>query len=208
MKEIKQVEKAHYEFGRYMSKERWISVWHQLDEVLSLGGQGVLEVGPGAGIFKEISRIYGMQVDTLDVSPDLEPDFVGSATALPFEDNSYDIVCAFQMLEHLPFELSIQAFKEMVRVSNNHVIISLPDAKPVWYYRIHLPKFGTFKWLVPRPLSLPKKHHFNGQHYWEIGKRGYHLSRVLKEFSCGAELIKTYRVKEHTYHRFLIFKLS
>ena len=54
----KQVEKAHYEFNSYMSKERWISVWHQLDEIQKLKPENVLEVGPGPGLFKIIAAAF------------------------------------------------------------------------------------------------------------------------------------------------------
>lgn len=45
----KQVEKSHYDFTRYMSRARWQSLWHQLDEVLQLHPARVLELGPGGG---------------------------------------------------------------------------------------------------------------------------------------------------------------
>lgn len=144
----KQVEKGHYEFSRYMSKSRWCSVWHQLDEVQKLKPNRVLEVGPGPGLFKTVAATFGISVETLDFDPDLKPDHVGSATAMPFDDASYDVVCAFQMLEHLPYEASLQAFGEMARVSRRHVIISLPDARPVWRYQVHIPKFGPCDFFI------------------------------------------------------------
>jgi len=45
----KQVDKSIYEFNRYMTKERWSSVWYQLNEVQRLKPEKVLEVGPGPG---------------------------------------------------------------------------------------------------------------------------------------------------------------
>ncbi|HFE37487.1 MAG TPA: class I SAM-dependent methyltransferase, partial [Gammaproteobacteria bacterium] len=132
MSETKQVNKEHYEFQRYLSKARWNSVWHQLDEVIRLQPESVLEIGPGPGVFKNMATLFGVKVETLDIDPELMPDHVGSVTALPFEDNSYDVVCAFQILEHLPYDVALRAFNEIVRVSRSHVVISLPDAKPVW----------------------------------------------------------------------------
>jgi SAM-dependent methyltransferase len=135
----------------YMNKCRWASVWHQLDEVIQLQPASVLEIGPGPGVFKHMATLFGISVETLDFDPDLKPDHVGSATALPFAEGSYDVVCAFQMLEHLPYSDAQQAFAEMRRVSRRHVVISLPDAKQVWRYSLHVPKFGSFDFLVPRP---------------------------------------------------------
>lgn len=43
---------------------------------------------------------------------------------LPFEDNSFEITCAFDVLEHLEqFHL---IFEEMVRISSKQILISLP----------------------------------------------------------------------------------
>lgn len=205
MKEMKQVDKSHYEFSRYMHKARWNSVWHQLDEVIRLKPGSVLEIGPGPGVFKNMASLFGVKVETLDIDPELRPDHVGSATALPFDDNTYDVVCAFQILEHLPYDVALKAFKEMVRVSRGHVVISLPDAKPVWRYHFYIPKLGVFDWLLSRPFHRMQRHHFDGEHHWEINKHGYHLSRVLEDFGAACSLTKTYRVVENPYHRFLSF---
>lgn len=202
----KQVDKSHYEFERYMGKARWSSVWHQVDEVLKLKPNKVLEIGPGPGVFKHIAQLFGAQVETLDMDPALNPDHVGSATALPFAAGSFDVVCAFQMLEHLPYVTSLQAFKEMARVSDRNLVISLPDARTMWRYCFHLPKFGVFDLLVPRPTLRIPIHQFDGEHYWEINKKNYELDKVIRDFSQFAELINTYRVIENPYHRFFIFK--
>ena len=206
MNEKKQVERTHYEFVRYMNKGRWASVWHQLDEVIRLEPANVLEIGPGPGVFKQVAGLFGLTVETLDLDPDLKPDHVGSATAMPFADASYDVVCAFQMLEHLPYKTALQAFAEMVRVSRQHVVISLPDARPVWQYRYHVPKFGTRSLLFPRPILKQPEHVFDGEHHWEINKKGYDLAWVIKDFGRLCHLTRTYRVFENPYHRFFVFQ--
>ena len=201
----KQVNKDHYNFSSYMAKTRWISVWHQLDEVLTQNPNSVLEVGPGPGVFKAIAGIFDVKVETLDLDPELKPDHVGSATDLSFPENSFDVGCAFQMLEHLPYDIALQAFKELVRVSSKRVIISLPDAKRVWRYSADIPKFGQIQLHFPRPFSKPKEHVFDGEHYWELNKKGYSLEKVVDDLCLSADLLKTWRVHENPYHRFFVF---
>lgn len=208
MKYEKQVDKSIYEFSSYMTKQRWCSLWHQLDEVQKLKPERVLEIGVGPGLFKTIAATFGILVETLDFDPDLQPDYVGSATEMPFSDAAYDVVCAFQMLEHLPYEASLQAFREMVRVSRRYVVISLPNARSVWPYKIHIPKFGTHDFLMPRPQFKAPVHEFDGQHYWEINKKSYDLSRIIDDFTVHATMEKTYRVGENPYHQFFVFKTS
>ena len=201
----KQVSSSHYAFDRYMAKPRWNSMWHQLDEVLKLRPDRVLEVGPGPGVFKQVAAGFGLRVETIDLDPELRPDHVGSATSLPFEDGAFDVVCAFQMLEHLPFDASMRAFGEMMRVARRHVVISLPDAEPAWRYVLHVPAVGP--WSITLRIPLWKKaHRFDGEHYWEINKKGYALGRVLRELGQSGRLVRTFRVPENTYHRFFVFE--
>lgn len=202
----KQVDSSHYNFKSYMNKARWASVWHQVSEVIDLSPKKVLEVGPGAGVFKAITEIFGINTETLDLDPDLKPDHVGSATAIPLPDSYCDVVCAFQMLEHLPYLESIKSFEEMERVTSRFIVISLPDAKSVWRYSGDIPKFGNFDKLINRPFTIAKQHKFDGEHHWEINKKGYELEKIIKDFSELASLLKTYRVKENPYHRFFLFE--
>lgn len=202
----KQVDKSHYDFSDYMSRARWSSVWHQLDEVIKLNPFKVLEIGPGRGLFKSVAGLYGVDVETLDIDPELCPDYVSRATSLPFTDNSYDVVCAFQVLEHMPYQDSLKALCEMVRVSKSAIIISLPDAKPLRRYVFFIPILGHFDFLIPRLFAKPVAHKFDGEHYWEVNKADYPLSRIISDFVRCANIIKTFRVKENPYHRFFIFK--
>lgn len=201
----KQVDKKHYEFAHYMTKKRWFSLWHQLDEIQRLKPAKVLEVGPGPGLFKTVAAVFGITVETLDFDPDLKPDYVGSAIAMPFRDETYDVVCAFQVLEHLPYEVSLQAFAEMVRVCRSHVVISLPDARIAYRYQFYLPRVGTYDFLIHRPQVKARPHAPELEHYWEINKLNYPVSRIVKDFTKHIRLVNTYRVPEHPYHRFFIF---
>ena len=205
MKATKQVHKDHYRFDRYMTKLRWISVWHQIDEVLRLEPETVLEIGPGSGLFKSAASLFGITVETLDLDPELQPDHVGSITDIPLKDSGYDVVCAFQVLEHLPYESSLKAMSEMARVSRRNVVISLPDARAVWRFQFYIPKLRSFDLLIPRPQFHAQDHQFDGEHYREISKNGYQLEKVSSDLNSIIDLKKTYRVKENPYHRFFIF---
>jgi len=206
MEFLKQVDKEIYEFARYMSKARWASMWHQLDEVQKLNPESVLEIGPGPGLFKVVATAFGLSVQTLDLDPELNPDHVGSATALPFSNSTFDVVCAFQMLEHLPYEYAIRAFGEMARVTRSRIILSLPDARRALQFKIYIPKLGTKDLLVPRPAFRAKVHAFDGEHYWEVNKLGFSLEKVVRDFSNRARLLRTFRVYENPSHRFFVFE--
>ncbi|WP_211260228.1 class I SAM-dependent methyltransferase [Xenophilus azovorans] len=193
-----------------MTKARWASVWHQLDEVLKQNPKSVLEIGPGPGIFKNIAVNIGLNFKTLDLDPELNPDYIGSADALPLPDNSFDAVCAFQVLEHMPFDTSMKALQEMCRVAKKIAIISLPEAGYCWPNTISLPYIRKVQFIIKNPFKKPQKHVFDGEHYWEIGKQGYDLPRVMDAIKSHAQKnckISTYRVHENPYHRFFILDL-
>lgn len=205
---MKQVDRSHYDFARYMSRARWASIWHQLDEVLRLAPAQVLEVGPGSGVFKAAATAFGQQVITLDPDPELRPDIVGSALALPLTDDAVDLTCAFQVLEHLPYSDALLAFSEMTRVARRHVVISLPDAKPLWHYRVHVPHIGSRDLWMARPFHRPRKHVFDGEHHWEINVEGFPLQRVCHDLGRMARLIRRFRAPDNAYHHFFVFEVS
>lgn len=206
----KQVEKSHYDFTSYMTKARWTSTWHQLKEVIDTRPESVLEIGPGAGIFATCARLYGLSVETLDLDPELRPDYIGSADNIPLADSSIDTVCAFQVLEHMPFEHSLKALAECCRVARKAVVLSLPDVAEGWAETINFPYLRTLRFVLRNPFARPRLHVFNGEHYWEINKQGYELADVISRMRKVAQRhdLRTFRVHENLYHRFFVFTKS
>lgn len=203
-----QVEPNHYFNKSYDSKERFISYWHQINEFVRLEPDSVLEIGIGSGFVSKYLKERDINITTLDFDLNLNPDRVGSVLDIPFEDNSFEVVGCYEVLEHLPFENFNKALAEIFRISKSCAILSLPDVNRVYRVYVHLPKVGVFKKLIPLP-QLKNIHKFDGEHYWEIGKVGYPLSKIVcKIQKSGFKIEKTYRVFEQPYHRFFILKKS
>jgi predicted SAM-dependent methyltransferase len=141
----------------------------------------------------------------MDIDSYLNPDLRGSIANIPFTDETFDVVACFELLEHLPYEQLIPISQEIHRVSKKFAILSLPDANRVLRLYIHLPKFGELKTFIPIPRLKPAKHKFNGKHYWEIGKEGFPLHRIIADVKrTGFHIQKTYRTFGNPYHRFFI----
>lgn len=51
------------------------------------------------------------------------------ATALPFQDKSFDTVLAIELIEHLTKANGLQAFKEFERIARRCIILSTPNRK-------------------------------------------------------------------------------
>jgi SAM-dependent methyltransferase len=206
-----QVSKEHYQFETYVGKQRWASYWTQINEILKQQHQNILSIGVGDGIVTNILRNSGKNVVTFDIDPELVPDVVGSVIKLPFDNSSFDIVCAFQVLEHLPYDDSVKALNELLRVSKHSVIISLPNQKPVRQFHLSFPFIRQFRLLLSNPFWVPKIHNFDGEHYWEINAKNYELKRIEIIFNEIAKakdknIFESFRLYENPYHHFFIFR--
>lgn len=113
------------------------------EAVTALSPPSVLDVGCGEGVVTEriARRLPSATVVGLDVGdPGLLPEWEkrssnrlsflpGSAYALPFADDSFAVVAAFEVFEHL--ERAEDALAELTRVASNALVVSVPR-EPVW----------------------------------------------------------------------------
>jgi len=100
----------------------------------------ILEIGAGEGIVTQrmIERFPHAAVTGLDLPDDDLLDhwrdrglscLFGDATALPFADDTFDLVLAVEVFEHLPDPPA--ALAELDRVCSGHLIASVPF-EPLW----------------------------------------------------------------------------
>lgn len=198
-----QVEAAFYGFTSYVHLQRWISYWYQIDAVLRQKPATVLEIGPGTGVTTAALRQAGVAVTTFDFDPALKPDIVGDVLELAqtLEPKSYDVVCIFQVLEHLPFERFEAAVAALATVARHKVVISLPH----WGYPLEL-RFrllkDRFRWAFARKFARPKTWSFDGQHHWELGTRGHGVADIAAVLGRHLTIEKQYFCPDYSYHYF------
>ncbi len=101
----------------------------------------VLDVGCGKGYLCQFLKEYGANIIGLDYSQYSVDNKVcdrvmlGDMTDLSqFKDNTFDLVISRENFEHLTLEQCEKAFKEMVRVTNKYIYMTIwletrPDAK-------------------------------------------------------------------------------
>jgi len=101
----------------------------------------ILDVGCGTGNILLMLREFGeaVGVDSSDVALEFcrtrnltDLHLTSPGAALPFPDGSFDVVCAFDLLEHL--ENDLQCLNEMKRVLRKHgkIIITVPAHPYLW----------------------------------------------------------------------------
>ena len=201
-----QVDKSHYALGAYGFEGRFVSYYWQLKLVLDRAPQSIVEVGVGDGVFGNFIRDNtAIDYRSVDIAEDLHPDSIGSITALPLPDKNCDIACAFEVLEHLPFEEFDTAIAELTRVARKFVAVSVPHFGPMLSFSLKIPFIPKIRFAVKIPY--PKAHVFNGQHYWEIGKKGYPVSLIRQKLAAHGHLVADFVPFNSEYHHFFVLEV-
>jgi ubiquinone/menaquinone biosynthesis C-methylase UbiE len=199
-----QVDKSHYKFETYINKNRFSSYYYQLKYIERLNPYNFLEIGGGAGILKKLIP-DNIKYFNVDVSKELNPDIIATVEQLPFKDNEFDLVGCFQVLEHLPFEKFSRLLEELGRVCSGNVLISLPYANHKIMVEITLPKSKMIALNIIIP-KFYKPHKFDGQHYWEIGKKNYSQKKIRRIIENIFKVKEIFTPKENTYHTFFLLE--
>jgi len=194
----------YYQFKKYDYLDRWVSYWHQINEILKLKPKTVLEIGIGNKTVSDYLKKQGLEVKTLDISKELEPDYVASVIDMPLNNNSFDVVLCAEILEHLPFEDFEKALLELKRVNKKYIVLSLPHFGPSLKINFKVPFIKEVK--IAFKIPYHPKHKLGGVHYWEIGKKGYLQKRIRNVIKKYFEIQKEFVPFENQYHHFYILK--
>ena len=130
----------------------------------------LLEVGCGPGILLDLAESLGFgPVKGIEAVPqccDGNRIIQGWAHALPFEEDSFDVACMFDVIEHLLPGDDERACRELYSVARKHILISASNRKSVhcgWDLHINKRDYGEWqrlfeKWM-PGKISLRPSHH-------------------------------------------------
>ena len=209
-----QVKKEHYFRRKYNSLNRFISYFYQVDLVSSLvsaGDSKILEIGVGNAFVSDYLKKIGYNVVTCDFDERLKPDIVADIRDLNLGENSYSVVTAFEILEHIPYEDFEKTLNNLKKISYKFVVISLPYRSTSVEFVLKIPFIRTlfnndflvfflrFPWFFKGFAS-------SGQHYWEIDGYKYRLSKVLKILKNNFKSVKKIRPVLDGYRLFFILE--
>lgn len=205
-----QVGYSHY-LENYDGLTRFISYYYQIDLALNLKINNCLEIGIGNKTVSSVLTHRGVNMTTCDFDSDLKPDYVADIRELPFDDKSFDLVMACQVLEHLPWNDLSRALKELERVTSKYAIISLPYSSIYFELIVKIP---FFKHLIKKAcidfcLRIPLffiRFKPTSEHYWEIGWRGYSIRKIRKALQESFDIIDEKRPVLNPYHHFFILQ--
>lgn len=113
-------------------------VFHLLKILNKIDFNSCLDIGGGEGYLSHlIDKAFGVKGYNSDISHEAclrakelfnTDSATLNASALPFKDNSFDVVICSEVIEHLEFP--VFAMKELLRVAKKYVLISTVEIEP------------------------------------------------------------------------------
>ena len=149
------------EEGWFFYDHAWILLHHL---VTKIRGESLLDVGCGTGVALSVIKALKplLTVEGIEPSSDAREIWnkrnikvvVGTATCLPFDDNSYDSVISSHVIEHIHDDAL--AIREIFRVAKKRSIIVVPsgnvDEKNPGSPHVHYYNRINFKELIVQNL--------------------------------------------------------
>ena len=132
----------------------------------------------------------------------------------------YDLVVAFQVLQHIKISKLQTAVANICKTSNKSIIVSVPYFSPQYlYFKFRLPSFfSRFRLKLNYEyffrISLKKKKervYKNGEnsyhaHYWELGRTTMSEETFKSLFeNNGFKPVKYFSCPSYPYHHFIVF---
>ncbi|MDO8424098.1 MAG: methyltransferase domain-containing protein [bacterium] len=198
-----------YKSEGYLSARRWSSYAIQVREAMLAKPGSILEVGPGNGVVTGILRSLGFKVETLDVDERLGTNHVGSITdeeTVKSLAGKFDLIMACQIFEHIKYEDFLKALRLIRRVAPR-AVISLPHTElhsRFFYLNLKMPIISNFTF-AKKIIYKTVDHVFNGEHYWEMGKRGYPTGKVARDIKASGWCIeKSFFNPDNPFHYFFV----
>jgi SAM-dependent methyltransferase len=203
-----QIPSDYYFSNKSLSLDRFISYFYQLDAIRKSNPQSILLIGVGDNVVPYVlKRNNKYKVTTLDYDARFESDIVGDIRSLPFSNKSFDMICAFEVLEHIPYEDLDTALKEIARVAKKNVVISVPHRRTGFEMAFKFPfirslfKRDFLRIAIRFPIRFPG-FAISRQHHWEIDGQTTRLRNFRMALRKNFNIVKEATPVLDFYKRF------
>lgn len=204
--------------GKFSNKNYGLSYLEQIRVMSDLKVSSILEIGPGDMLSSLYFKTLDVTFDTMNIP--------NSATNSKFQSKledfdtsliteKYELVAAFQMLEHSPYEYFPENILKMSQMSSRYVFLSLPfDCVGfdflLTFGRSQKAKRRKFGFWLPsfRPNRRYRDEYMKefpwAVHYWEIGRKKFPIKRIINDIEgANLKVIRHYH-GDYPYHYFIL----
>lgn len=140
----------------YEDSKRWGKGYHRINldrailtaQAVPGNARNILEVGSGDGLIFNALRQRGYDPVALDISGKALKHIQGgklvqgTANQLPFASNSFDLVLACEVLEHIPNPIYKTVLEEIIRVAKKYILITVPYREKLEWNHARCPSCG------------------------------------------------------------------
>ena len=206
---VRAIPKDYYSFESYNSKNRILTYWYQITEIISTKPKSVLEIGIGSGMITGYLKQIGIEVKTLDVNRNLNPDFLYSV--LDLKNNAlniglYDVVVCCRVLHHVEFINLEHALENIHSTTKKYVVLSLPVDEARFYLMSRYTSSPIFTISIKFPNFFKKLYKQIakgniGSGLWQINSsKETSLQNVNSIINKNFKIIRGYQVPEDKSH--------
>jgi len=210
---VKHKKEAYFDaewINQLETRNQWNLYWMQqhIMQPYIKKDHNLVELGVGSGFTSNYLKSRGFSIKTIDIDPAKNPDIVCDATNWnPSE--YYNGFLAFQVFEHMPFEIFEKTIKNLSNLKVEYLYISVPhnfmSKKSLVRGNIYLAKLGKFDLELRWPPFGSKKIKTRS-HFWELNDKSISMDRYLNVYKdAGYKRILDERV---SYAHFNVFKLE
>lgn len=148
------LESLYYENSEFWTLENTndedIKRFEEICKSFPKDAENVLDVACGNGLFLNylnnlniFKRLHGLERSKEALKYVRVNKTHGSADLLPFKDNEFDLVTILEAIEHFPCSIYEKSLKELCRVSNKYVLITVPNDQKLELTLIACPQCKT-----------------------------------------------------------------
>lgn len=192
-------------WAEQLNLSNFVNSYYQYRDLQRCGEpRNVLIIGPGQGLDAVVLRWRGYHVTTFDIDETFKPDVRGSVHEMTmFADAQFDAVIASHVVEHVAVPYLDSSLKEIARVGR-YAVIYVPVAGRHCQMRLMPGVKGidlstildVFNYLH-KPDGVTARY-AQGQHFWELGMRGFRIGDLRRRFSRVFDVVDAYRNRDWT----------
>ncbi len=180
----------------------WRLYWYQqkLLEKRIASNERIAEIGVGSMFTYNYLKSKGFNISSIDIDENKNPDVVANIVECNKSKLNYDVILAFNIFEHIPYNEFISVIKKLKTTNVKKIFICVPiNRKIIFECKIRLGRFIE-KDLI---ITWPKNEITTPTHHWELRYKMYLTQKLIYTFQdIGYQCIDNFNFRLQSYFYF------